>query len=60
MSRLRHDLDEEVDEDLDELAYRFRFRNPNDRKRNRVANNDHSPKAKHYRHRYDETEYDES
>ncbi len=60
MSRLRHDFDDEVDEEMDELASKFRFRNPNERKRNRQVNNDHAPKAKRNRHRYDETEYDES
>lgn len=57
--RLRDDFDEDVNEEIDELASRLRFRNPNERKRNRTAKNETSPKIKRNRPKYDETEYDE-
>ena len=53
--RLQNDFDEEIDE----LGYRVRFRNPNDRKRNRLANNEPTPKIRRNRSRRDAREYDE-
>lgn len=57
--RSRHDFDEDINEDMDELAYKYRFRNPNDRKRNRLGKNEHTSKAKRHRPNYDEKDYDE-
>lgn len=56
--RLQNQFDEDTDEDIDELAYRLRFRHPNDRKRNRFANEEPSPKIRRNKRRYDEAEYD--
>lgn len=57
--RLRDDFDEDINEEIDELASRLHFRNPNERKRNRTAKNEPSPKIKKNRPKYDEAEYDE-
>jgi hypothetical protein len=60
VSKRRYDLDQDVDEEMDELADRFRFRNPNDKKRNRLSKDSALSKIKRNRHRYDETGYDDS
>jgi hypothetical protein len=60
VSKRRYDLDQDVDEEMDELADRFRFRNPNDKKRNRLSKDSALSKTKRNRHRYDETGYDDS
>ncbi len=54
--RLRNDFDEEIEE----LDYKFRFRHPNDRKRNRLGNNEPAPKIRRVRPRHDVTDYEES
>ncbi len=56
--RIQNDFDEEINNEIDELAYKLRFRHPNSRKRNRIADNKPSHKIKRNRPKYDEAEYD--
>lgn len=60
MNKRRHDLDEDMNEEMNELATRFSFRNPNDKKRNRHTRGAPFSKSKRNRHRYEDTEYDDS
>ena len=59
MSKRRHDLDEDIDEEMNEIANKFRFRNPNDKKRNRHTRDATWSKIKRNRNRYDESGYDD-
>lgn len=58
MSKRRLYYDEDIDEEMDELANRFCFRN--DKRRNRNAGDVPRSKTKRNRHRRDEAGYDDS
>jgi hypothetical protein len=57
--RRQNDFDEESNDEIEKLPYRLRFRHPNNRKRDRIADHEPSQKNKRNRPKYDETEYDE-
>ena len=55
MSKRKDSLDQDIDEEMDELSGRYRFRNPFKKKRNRLNKDPTLSKIKRNRHRYDET-----
>ncbi len=59
MNKWRHEFEDDTDEDMDEIASKFSFRNPNERKRNRHANDTPLSKGKKHRQRYDDNGYDD-
>ncbi len=58
MSRRRHELEDDLDEELDELESKFGFRNPNEKKRNRHADDTPLSRGKRSRQKHDEMGYD--
>jgi hypothetical protein len=46
VNKRRHEFEEDTDADLDELSSRYSFRNPNEKKRNRHANDTPLSKGK--------------
>lgn len=56
--RMQNNFDEEINDEIDKLPYKLRFRHPNNSKRSRIADHGRSQKIKRNRQKYDETEYD--